>query len=314
MTKLKSKRVLITGINGFIGSSLNNKLNKLGIETFGISRRKSKIKNILSASILDFEILNKFIKKNKIQIIYHLAGESLVEGGQTNPFNTFKINTEGTLNVLESARENSLEKVVIASTSHVYGKNKLPYYEGYMPRPSRPYETSKACTDLIAQSYAETFGLPVLIPRFVNIYGPGDTNFTRLIPKTIRTLLENNSPKMWGGQAMREYLYIDDAVRAYILFAGLDVNSIGKNKVFNVGSGDIISVNDLIEKIVLKTKKGKGIIKVEDERELEIPAQYVSSKKAKKLLNWEARIKLDKGLSSTIAWYKKFLYNGKDFT
>lgn len=314
MTKLKSKRVLITGINGFIGSSLNNKLNKLGIETFGISRRKSKIKNILSASILDFEILNKFIKKNKIQIIYHLAGESLVEGGQTNPFNTFKINTEGTLNVLESARENSLEKVVIASTSHVYGKNKLPYYEGYMPRPSRPYETSKACTDLIAQSYAETFGLPVLIPRFVNIYGPGDTNFTRLIPKTIRTLLENNSPKMWGGQAMREYLYIDDAVRAYILFAGLDVNSIGKNKVFNVGSGDIISVKDLIEKIVLKTKKGKGIIKVEDERELEIPAQYVSSKKAKKLLNWEARIKLDKGLSSTIAWYKKFLYNGKDFT
>ena len=161
---------------------------------------------------------------------------------------------------------------------------------------------------------SETFGLPVLIPRFVNIYGPGDTNFTRLIPKTIRTLLENNSPKMWGGQAMREYLYIDDAVRAYILFAGLDVYSIGKNKVFNVGSGDIISVKDLIEKIVLKTKKGKGIIKVEDERELEIPAQYVSSKKAKKLLNWEARIKLDKGLSDNIYWYKKFLYKGKDFT
>ena len=309
MKKLSGKRILVTGISGFIGESLNFALQKAGAQTYGVTRKENKLKNILSASILDFEKLHKFIKQNKIQIIFHLAGESLVERGQTNPFETFKINTEGTLNILESARNNNVESIVIASTSHVYGRNKVPYYEGYMPRPSRPYETSKACTDLIAQSYAESFNLPVLIPRFVNIYGPGDKNFTRLIPKTIRAVLSQKKPQMWGGHALREYLFIDDAVRAYMLLASINASKVGKNRVFNFGSGDILSVKDLIEKINFHANSDKGIKKINDKRELEIPAQYVSSKKAKKLLKWEAKTSLDKGLPVTIAWYKKFLYN-----
>ncbi|MDO8269298.1 MAG: NAD-dependent epimerase/dehydratase family protein, partial [Candidatus Levybacteria bacterium] len=183
-SKLKGKRVLITGISGFVGSALGEKLEKMGVFVYGVSRVK-RAGNIFTGDIMDFEPLNNYVKKSKIKMIVHLAGESLVESGQIAPYTTFKVNTEGTLNILEIARKNNLEKVIIASTSHVYGKNKVPYYEGYMPRPSRPYETSKACTDLVAQSYAETFNLPVLIPRFVNIYGPGDSNFTRLIPKTI---------------------------------------------------------------------------------------------------------------------------------
>ena len=204
-TKVKGKKDLVTGISGFVGNALGKKLEKDGVELFGTSRTMQK-KKIFTGDILDYTRLNDFVKRNKIDAIIHLAGESLVESGQSDPFSTFKINTEGTLNILEIARKNNLERVIIASSSHVYGKNKVPYYEGYMPRPSRPYETSKACTDLIAQSYSETFNLPVLIPRFVNIYGPGDLNFTRLIPKTIKTLLAGEKPEMWGGQAMREYL------------------------------------------------------------------------------------------------------------
>src|SRR5581483_4622374 len=173
---LSDKRILITGVTGFIGVKLDEKLRSLGASVFGISKSKST-KNILKADITNFSAIDKFIKAKKIQICIHLAGESLVESGQDNPFSVFRVNIDGTLNILEIARRNKLERIIIPSSSHVYGQNKVPYLEEYVPRPSRPYETSKTCTDLIAQSYADTFQLPVLIPRFVNIFGPGDLHF-----------------------------------------------------------------------------------------------------------------------------------------
>lgn len=213
------------------------------------------------------------------------------------------------MNILESARNNNLEKVIIASTSHVYGKNKVPYVESYMPRPTRPYETSKACTDLIAQSYATSFNLPVLIPRFVNIYGPGDLNFQRLIPKTIKNVLENCSPTMWGGGTMRDYLFIDDAIEAYLLLAKITINKVGENRVFNFGSFNIISVEDLIKKIIKIAQKNVTVKKIIEKRDGEISSQYVSFKKAMKLLNWKPKTSLDEGLKKTIAWYAKYIYN-----
>lgn len=311
-SKIKGKRIMITGISGFVGSALGEKLKKMGVFVYGVSRKKSD-GNIFTGDIMDFEPLNDYVKKSKIKMIVHLAGESLVESGQIAPYTTFKVNTEGTLNILEIARKNNLEKVIVASTSHVYGKNKVPYYEGYMPRPSRPYETSKACTDLVAQSYAETFSLPVLIPRFVNIYGPGDLNFTRLIPKTIKSIMGSIPPEMWGGQATREYLYIDDAVSAYVKLLQLDIATVGKNRVFNIGSGNVISVKDLIEKIIKISGVEMEINRIEDKREMEISSQYVAVKKAKRMLQWEAKTDIDNGLAKTIAWYKEFFYNKLTF-
>src|SRR3989344_8782410 len=203
----KGKNILITGITGFIGKALAKRLKSQGANVFGISRSIKGDKENLKANILDYPVIDKFIKDSDIDICFHLASASLVEEGQTHPYQTFKVNTEGTLNILESARNNNLEKVIIASTSHVYGKNKIPYFESYMPRPTRPYETSKACTDIIAQSYSKSFNLPILIPRFVNIYGPGDLNFQRLIPKTIKSVLGNSEPKMWGGKGGCGYFF-----------------------------------------------------------------------------------------------------------
>lgn len=308
---LKNKRILITGINGFIGKALEQRLNTLGAKVFGISRSKSINKKILRANILDYSTINKFIKDFRIQICFHLASEALVEEGQIHPYQTFKVNTEGTLNILESARKNNLERVVIASTSHVYGKNKIPYFESYMPKPTRPYETSKACTDLIAQSYAKSFNLPVLIPRFVNIYGPGDLNFQRLIPKTIKSVVNNISPKMWGGQAIRDYLFIDDAIEAYLLLAKINIVKVGDNRVFNFGSSNIISVEDLIKKIIEISGKNLTINKGSDKREDEIVSQYVSSRRAAQMLGWQSKISLDEGLKRTVAWYLKVFYNEK---
>ncbi|MFH1832995.1 MAG: NAD(P)-dependent oxidoreductase [Candidatus Levyibacteriota bacterium] len=303
---IKGKKILITGINGFVGGNLAKKLKSQGADVYGVSRSVEEKNKILKANILDFSKINEFIRKTKIEICFHLAGEALVETGQIDPFNTFKVNIEGTLNILESARKNNIGRVIISSTSHVYGKNRVPYFEGYTPRPSRPYETSKACMDLIAQSYNGSFNLPVLIPRFVNIYGPKDLNFNRLIPKTIRAVLSDEDPTMWGGNVIRDYLFIDDAVNAYILLAGVDLEKIGENKIFNFGGGNNISVEDLIKKIISLSDKKLKIKKISEERPLEINQQYVSLNKASKILGWKNATSLDEGLKKTIDWYRSY--------
>lgn len=301
-----NKKILITGITGFIGSALSHKMKSLGAQVYGISRSTSDKSN-LKANIFNYAAIDEFTREKKIQICFHLGGESLVETGQKDPYKTFRNNIEGTLNILEIGRKNKLEKIIIASTAHVYGKNRVPYFEGYVPRPSRPYETSKACTDLIAQSYADTFMLPVLIPRFVNIYGPADLHFERLIPKTIKSVLLSKSPVMWGGDAIRDYLYIDDAVEAYILLAKIDIFKIGNNRIFNFGTGSRISVKDLMEKIIKISGKKLMIERINEVRTKEIEEQYVSFNKATKLLKWKHKITLNEGLKKTINWYKNHL-------
>ncbi len=301
----KNKHILVTGITGFVGSHLAAKLRLLGASVYGISR-STRDKSIIQGDITNYNLVDECVRNKKIDICFHLAGESLVEAGQKNPYNVFKVNMEGILNILESSKRNRLERIIIASTAHVYGKNKVPYFEGYTPRPSRPYETSKACTDLITQSYADTFKLPILIPRFVNIYGPGDLNFNRLIPKTIKSVLLDTSPRMWGGEGIRDYLYIDDAIDAYIKLALVDFKKVGNNKIFNFGGENKISVKALIEKIILLSGKKIKITKIKEQRSEEIKEQYVSFDKAMKFLGWSAKIDLDQGIGKTIDWYEDF--------
>lgn len=303
------RRVLITGDTGFIGSHLKKRLTAHGAKVYGISRSGDG-KNSFKANIADFKSIDKIITDRKIEICYHLAAEALVESGQSDPYNTFKNNIDGALNILESARIHNLKKVIIASTSHVYGDHKPPYLERFSPRPSRPYETSKTCIDLIAQSYANTYLLPVLIPRFVNTYGPGDLNFNRLIPKTIKSILNDESPKMWGGGARRDYLYIDDVVNAYLSLGQIKMAKIGKNRIYNFGSSNIFSVEEIIEKIITLSGKKFKITKIKDERDFEIKTQYSSWKKAKKVFKWDPEYSIDEGLKKTIQWYKSY-FNGK---
>lgn len=306
MFKWTNKRILITGSTGFVGRHLISALEKKGAKVYGLSRSE-KGKNNLHGSILEFSAVDQFVKNNKIEICYHLAAESLVESGQKDPYHTFKSNIDGALNILEISRKNNFEKLIVASSSHVYGNNKLPYKEIYSPKPSRPYETSKACTDLIAQSYANSFNLPVLIARFVNIYGPGDLNFDRLIPKTMEKVVQGISPTMWGGNIKREFLYIDDAINAYIRLAELPVEKMESDRVFNIGGKNVISVKSLMEKIIKVSNRKIVIKQIGKGRKEEISVQFVSSKKAQKILGWFPEIDLDEGLLITYQWYKEHL-------
>lgn len=305
MSYWENKRVLVTGSTGFVGSQLVKSLERKGARVFGLSR-SAKGANNLKANILIFSKINKFIVDNKIEICYHLAAESLVEAGQKTPYRTFKTNILGALNILESARLNNIEKLIIGSTSHVYGENKPPFLEAYTPRPSRPYETSKTSVDIISQSYANTFRLPVLIPRFVNIYGPGDLNFNRLIPKTMKSVVKGESPTMWGGDIRRDYIFIDDVIDSYLKLGMIDISRFGEDRVFNFGGKNIISVRDLIEQIIKISDKNIKIKKINYERLFEIKSQYVSSKKAKQLFGWSPRTNLSEGLKKTYEWYENY--------
>lgn len=304
MTSYKrfKRRVLITGITGFVGSHLARRLKNDGVEVYGVSRNKTT-KDIFKVDVSKYSDLESVIKKYKINTCYHLAGESLVENGQKFPYQTFKTNILGTLNVLEVCRKNNVDRLIISSSSHVYGKNKLPYSEGYPLRPTRPYETSKATTDLIALSYVNSFKQKIFLPRFVNLYGPGDFNFSRIIPRTIRTVIFGKQPRVWGAKTMRDYLYIDDAVNAYTALLNADASS---DRVFNIGSGNLVTAEDLVKKIIKISGKKLVSKKISGERRDEIKEQYVAWTRARKILGWSPLSSLDEGLAKTYTWYADF--------
>lgn len=301
-----NQRVLVTGASGFVGAHLVRALEAKGAHVFGLTTQPSSEK-FLTCDIRSYDAVNTIFQKYNITMCYHLAGLAQVETGQLSPHPTFETNITGALHILECSRVHSIKKVILASTSHVYGENKVPYREEYIPKPTRPYETSKACIDLLAISYARTYQLPVYVSRFVNIYGPGDLNFSRLIPKTIRSVLKGEAPEMWGGKVVRDYLHVDDAVRAYIKLGEAHRTTESKEQIFNFGSNNLLSAREIVELIISVSGKSMGINKIPDLRENEISIQYVSWAKAKRVLGWRPKVDIREGMKHTVEWYKRQL-------
>lgn len=302
----ENKTAIITGSGGFVGCQLVAYLEARNARVTGIVRKTAKRPKEARVDVTSLPELKRIFSHLKPDVCFHLAGETLVESGQTDPYQTLKNNLMGTLNMLELCRAHQVRRLVIASTVHVYGVSALPYAETTPARPSRPYETSKTCADLMAQSYADSFNLPVVIPRFVNIYGPGDLHFSRIIPKTMKSVLTNKSPTLWEGGAVREYLYITDVLRAYDLLAQISDKELEKNRIFNFGSLEAISARDLIEAILKIAGKRVKIKKVAPAREKEISIQQTDWSKAKRILGWKPEVKLTQGLKLTLDWYRDY--------
>lgn len=200
------RNVLITGINGFIGGNLTKRLLEEGANVFGLIR-DAKHDTLLfyegldekvvliDGEVTDLELLTRVISEEQIHSIFHLAAQVEVGVGLTNPFLTFETNIKGTYSLLEAVRQcpQTIESVVVASTDKSYGsypKESMPYKEHYPLLPRYPYDVSKACADMIAQSYAtEVFKLPIVVTRFCNIFGPGQLNFSAIVPDSVRACL-----------------------------------------------------------------------------------------------------------------------------
>lgn len=323
MSFWSGKNIAVTGGCGFIGSNLVRRLVREGANVYVLDSPKHgrenpiftaiepEVKGVIMVDIRDYDQVFEAFSQNAIDTCFHLAAQSLVGVAFDNPLPTFDINIRGTINILEAMRQSGcVERLVNASTTHVYGDNKnVPYLESYYPQPSRPYETSKSCADIITQTYHYTYKLPVAIVRPANTFGPGDLNMSRLVPKTMRALLEGRDPEIVGGTAKRDFIFVDDVVSGYLAVAeGLHRPEVAGH-AFNLGSGRVLSAIDIARKIVEVVGESPRSVRVipSDAYQQEIPEQYVSIEKARLQLGWQPHTSLEVGLSKTYDWYKSIM-------
>ena len=315
----KNTNVLVTGADGFIGSHIASALADKEAEVTTIIRDIKKTSNIdvlglrkkiniMHGDLVNFHDCERTINEYDIQFVFHIAAQAIVGPANRSPLSTFDSNIRGTWNILEACRlSKTVKGLVVASSDKAYGQQrKLPYTEESPLNGYFPYDASKACAEIIARCYYMTYHLPLAVTRNANTYGPGDMNMSRIIPDMITSLLKNSQPIIRSdGTPERDYMYIKDAVSAYITLAE---NLHRKNVVgqaFNFGTGKPISVLGLYNKIIKLTGKNMKP-KILGEAKNEIDRQYLSIEKAKRILKWNPKYSLDDGLKETIKWYKNY--------
>lgn len=316
----KNTPVLVTGCTGLLGSWLckeliNRKANVVGLirdwvpKSVLIDDGYIDEMNIVRGDINDFQTMERIINEYEIEVVFHLAAQTIVETANRNPLSTFESNIKGTWNILEACRRvSTVKKIIIASSDKAYGDQPvLPYDEDMPLQGTHPYDVSKSCADLIAKTYHTTYGTPVCITRCGNFYGGGDLNFNRLVPGTIRTLLNDEQPVIRSdGSYIRDYFYVEDGVHAYLHLAEKmdDENILGE--AFNFSNELQISVLEMVKKIISLMGKENIEPKVLGIAKNEIIHQSLSAEKARKMLNWAPAHTLDEALERTIEWYKNF--------
>jgi len=316
----KNTPVLVTGCTGLLGSWLckeliNRKANVVGLirdwvpKSVLINDGYIDEMNVVRGDIADFETIERVINEYEIEVVFHLAAQTIVEIANRNPLSTFESNIKGTWNILEACRRvPTLKKIIIASSDKAYGDQPiLPYNEDMPLQGTHPYDVSKSCADLVAKTYHTTYGTPVCITRCGNFYGGGDLNFNRLVPGTIRTLLNDEQPVIRSdGSYIRDYFYVEDGVHAYLHLAEKmdDENILGE--AFNFSNELQISVLEMVKKIISLMGKENIKPKVLGIAKNEIIHQSLSAEKARKMLNWAPAHTLDEALERTIEWYKNF--------
>jgi CDP-glucose 4,6-dehydratase len=318
------KNVFITGCTGLLGSWLTKTLVERGAEVTGLIRDlvpKSNLNwsgfnnqiNIVRGDLNDYFLLERVLNEYEIDTIFHLAAQTIVTTANRNPISTFETNIKGTWNLLEaSRRSNLIDRVIFASSDKAYGsQEELPYNETTPLNGTHPYDVSKSCADLICRSYFETYKLPVCVTRCGNFYGGGDLNFNRIVPGTIRSALYNERPVIRSdGSMIRDYFYIEDGVTAYTTLAEQIKDKNIAGEAFNFSNEQPLKVSEIVEK-VLKVMGSDLKPKILNESSNEIKEQYLSSKKAKKVLNWNPTYTLEEGIKKTVEWYETFLFDDK---
>jgi CDP-glucose 4,6-dehydratase len=321
ITFWRDRPTFVTGATGLVGGWLVKDLIAAGADVVCLVRDwvpqseftrtglSEKVK-VVRGDVQDQALLERVLGEYEVDTVIHLAAQTIVPIANRNPPSTFESNIGGTWSLLEASRRSPLVKqIVLASSDKAYGDHdQLPYSEDAPLQGRHPYDVSKSCADLIAQSYARTFGLPIVITRCGNFYGGGDLNWNRLVPGTIRSVLHGQRPVIRSdGQHIRDYFYVEDGAAVYMLLAeNLAKNPDLRGHAFNFSNETQATVLEIVQKL-LSLMKSDLKPEVRDEATNEIRHQYLSACKARKYFNWTPRFSLDEGLQETIKWYKELL-------
>ncbi len=264
---------------------------------------------IVRGDVCDQALLERVLGEYEITTVMHLAAQTIVGVANNNPVSTFESNIRGTWSLLEACRRSPRVKhIVVASSDKAYGDQEvLPYDETTPLQGRHPYDVSKSCADLIAQSYAVTYRLPVIVTRCGNFYGGGDLNWNRIVPGTIRSILRGQPPVIRSdGRFVRDYFYVEDGSAAYMLLAEqLDALPELRGEAFNFSNELQVTVLELVERL-LALMHSNLRPEIRNEASNEIRHQYLTAEKARKMLNWSPLFSLDTGLERTIEWYKEY--------
>ena len=309
---------LVTGAYGFIGSALVRGLLERGVgvtvlrrdatprSTLLIENLEASV-NVVTGDATHSSLVERALADYEVDTVFHLAAQTIVGTARRSPLTTWEVNVGGTWTMLEACRRLGVQRVIVAASDKAYGdSDDLPYREDTALQPRYPYETSKAAADLIARSYWPTFGVPVATTRFANVYGGGDLNRSRLIPEVVGAALARRPPIIRSsGAPQRDFLFVDDAVAAYLAIADALDGEGARGEAFNAGGGRPYAVREVVELIgriagsdVDPDIRGQGTPHGEIER------QYVDSSKLRELTGWRPRVGLDEGLRRTVDWYR----------
>lgn len=315
------RRVFVTGATGLLGSWLTAKLADLGADVVVLIRdwvpeselfKSNSVSGttVIRGDLTDQQLLERILNEYEVETVFHAAAQTIVGTANRSPISTFESNIRGTWCLLEAVRSSELiRQVVVASSDKAYGSHDdLPYREDAALQGKHPYDVSKSCADLISQSYAHTFGLPVCITRCGNLFGGGDLNWNRLIPGTIRSAIRGESPIIRSdGTFIRDYFYVEDAALAYMMLVekmAEDPSICGE--AFNFSNEIQMNVIDVTLQILNLMGRDDLEPTILGQAGNEIQHQYLSSEKARTVLGWKPEFTLDDGLKRTIGWYQSF--------
>jgi CDP-glucose 4,6-dehydratase len=314
------RRVAVTGATGFVGSHLVGNLVDLGAKVVILVRDEVPLTpaaeswwhqvSVVRGAVEDLRVVERLFGEYEVETGFHLAAQSQVQVANENPISTFEANIRGTWSVLEAGRRSRhLGQLLVASSDKAYGSQRaLPYTEQMPLLAANPYDVSKACGDMLAASYARTYLLPVVITRCGNLFGPGDTNWERLVPGTIRSLLEGRRPVIRSdGSLTRDYLYVIDAVMAYLQLAeALAEQRELAGEAFNFSAERPVSVLEFVEMLQIAAATHLEP-DVRGTASHEIGHQYLSAAKARQILGWSPGHTVEEALILTVGWYQQYL-------